>query len=217
MSTASLTADAREKSGKGTARTLRREGRTPAVIYGHSREAQSLSLETRELERLLDRITTGSTVIELKLGSGRPVRTLIREVQRHPVKKRILHVDFQELVAGESVVTKVPLRFHGIPDGVRNGAGVLEEKMHEITVEADPSNLPDHIDVDVTDLGLAKSLHVSDIALPPGLSVMDEGDITIATVQPPRVAEAVEETAEAEAPAAGEPELIRKPKDEDEE
>lgn len=213
MSSATLSATARETEGKGAARALRREGQTPAIIYGHSREPQSLSIPTRELERLLDTIATGSTVVELRLGRKR-VRTLIRDVQRHPVKKLILHVDFQELVAGELVTTKLSLRFHGNPDGVRNGGGVLEEKLHEITVQADPSNLPDHIDVDVTELGLSKSLHISDVALPEGVTVMDDLSITIATVQAPRVSTESDEPETTE-PAASEPELIRKPRDED--
>ena len=215
MSSATLSATVRDTGGKGAARALRREGQTPAVIYGHSREPQSLSIPTRELERLLETNAAGSTIVEIRLGRKR-VRTLIRDVQRHSVKKLILHVDFQELVAGEMVTTRVPLRFAGNPDGVRNGGGVLEEKLHEITVQADPSNLPDHIEVDVTDLALSKSLHVSDVVLPEGVTVMDDPGITLATVQAPRVSAEAEE-AETTEGAASEPELIRKPKDEDEE
>ena len=118
MATASLSAEARTETGKGVARKLRAAGRVPAVIYGHAREAQALSLQTRELEKLLSRISTGSTVIELTLG-GATAQTLIREIQRHPFKRQILHVDFQELVAGEKVTVDVPLVFVGMPEGVR--------------------------------------------------------------------------------------------------
>ena len=99
MATPSLSAEARTETGKGVARKLRAAGRVPAVVYGHAREAQALSLQTRELERLLSSIAAGSTVVELSLG-GSTTKTLIREVQRHPFKKQILHVDFQELVTG---------------------------------------------------------------------------------------------------------------------
>jgi ribosomal protein bL25 (Ctc-form) len=121
MASASLSAEARTETGKGVARKLRAAGRVPAVVYGHAREAQALSLQTRELEKLLSSISTGSTVVELTLG-GATTKTLIREVQRHPFKKQILHVDFQELVAGEKVTVEIPLVFVGIPEGVRSAA-----------------------------------------------------------------------------------------------
>lgn len=106
MATASISAEPRSETGKGVARKLRAAGRVPAVVYGHAREAQALSLQTRELEKLLSSISTGSTVVELALG-GAITKTLIREIQRHPFKKQILHVDFQELVAGEKVTVEI--------------------------------------------------------------------------------------------------------------
>ena len=112
MATAQLSASARSSTGKGAARSLRSAGQIPAVIYGHAREPQSLSIPTREFEKLLERVSAESTVIELSIGGG-VARTLIREIQRHPFKKQILHIDFQELVAGEKVDVSVPLRFTG--------------------------------------------------------------------------------------------------------
>lgn len=214
MSNATLTATRRDTAGKGNSRAMRRDGQTPAVIYGHSRETESLSIPTRQLERLLSRISTGSTVVELEMEGGRSVRTLIREVQQHPTKKLVLHVDFEELVAGEKVITKVPLRFHGTPEGVRHDGGVLEEKLYEISVEVDPSVMPDHIEVDVTPLVIAKSIHISDLELPAGMTVLDDPATVIASVLPPRVSTETE-AAEPES-TEDEPELIRKPKDEDE-
>ena len=102
MAIASLSASLRSDTGKGVARTLRAAGQVPAVIYGHARAPQSLALNARELGKLLERIAAEATVIELSI-DGTMARTLIREVQRHPFKKQILHVDFQELVAGEKV------------------------------------------------------------------------------------------------------------------
>ena len=103
MASASLSAESRSETGKGVARKLRAAGRVPGVVYGHGREPQSLSLNARELEKLLGSIAAGSTVVELSLGNA-TTNTLIREVQRHPFKKQILHVDFMELVAGEKVI-----------------------------------------------------------------------------------------------------------------
>lgn len=214
MASASLSASPRTETGKGAARTLRRAGRVPAVIYGHAREPLALEVETRELERLLEHTAWGSTVIELAL-DGRTSRTLIREIQRHPYKKQILHVDFQELVAGETVTVSVPLVFVGTPAGVKEG-GVLDQVMHEVEIEVDPANMPNHIDVDVSALVVGKSLHVSDLLLPAGITVLADEEATVCVLSPPKtVAEDVTVEAE-EAPA--EPELIRKTKeDEDEE
>jgi large subunit ribosomal protein L25 len=114
-------------------------------------------------------------VFELSLG-GAPVRALIREIQRHPVKRTLVHVDFQELVAGESVTVRVPLVFVGIAEGVRNQGGLLEEVTREIEISADASNIPDHIDVDVSALTIGHPLHVRDLVLPSGVTALaDEG------------------------------------------
>ena len=213
MASASLSAEARTETGKGVARKLRAAGRVPAVIYGHAREAQALSLPTRELEKLLSSISTGSTVVELSVGSA-TTKTLIREVQRHPFKKQILHVDFQELVAGEKVSVEIPLVFVGTPEGVRLSGALLEQILHSIEVLVDPANIPNHIDVDVTNLAMGHSLHVRELTLPSGLEVLSDEDATVCAVVAPRAV--VEETpAEGEA-AAAEPELIRKPKEEEE-
>ena len=211
MATASLKATPRNDTGKGVARKLRSAGQVPGVIYGHAREAQPLTLDGHELGLLLDKVTA-STVIELNLG-GITTRTLMREVQRHPFKKQILHVDFQELVAGEKVTVAVPLVFTGTPEGVRSGGGLLDVVLHELTVYADPVSIPNHIEVDLSGLVQGHPLHVSDLKLPAGVEAAGELTQTIATVSAPRVTE----EAPPEADAAPEPELIRKTKaDEDE-
>ena len=215
MASASLSAEARTETGKGVARKLRSAGRVPAIVYGHAREPQALSLPTRELEKLLSSIATGSTVVELTLG-GATTKTLIREVQRHPFKKQILHIDFQELVAGEKVTVEIPLVFVGTPEGVRLSGALLEQILHSIEVLVDPANIPNHIDVDVTNLAMGHSLHVRELVLPAGLEVQTDEDATVCAVVAPRavVEETPAEGAEEAAPA--EPELIRKPKEEEE-
>jgi large subunit ribosomal protein L25 len=214
MATATLSAEGRTETGKGAARKLRATGRVPAVVYGHAREPQSLSLQTREFEKLLSQIATGSTVVELSLG-GAITKTLIREVQRHPFKKSILHVDFQELVAGEKVTVDVPLVYVGVPEGVRLSGALLEQILHSIEILVDPANIPNHIDVDVTALAMGHSLHVRDIPVGAGIEVLTDEDATICAVVAPRAV--VEETAAVEEEAAAaEPELIRKPKEEEE-
>ena len=214
MASASLSAELRSETGKGVARKLRAAGRVPGIVYGHGREPQALSLNARELDKLLGSIAAGSTVVELSLGNA-TTNTLIREVQRHPFKKQILHVDFMELVAGEKVIVDIPLVFVGTPEGVRTGGGLLEQILHSIEVNVDPSSIPNHIDVDVSQMVMGHSLHVRDLNLPEGVEVLTDEDATVCAVIAPRAV--VEETAAAEGEAgAAEPELIRKPKEEDE-
>lgn len=217
MAIAHFSATTRTDSGTGNARKLRRAGQVPAVIYGHGRDPQSLALDAREFGKLLDRIAYSNTVIELAV-DGEPAMTLIRDIQRHPFRAEILHVDFQQLVAGEKVTVSVPLVFIGIPDGVRNSGGILDQVMHEVSIHVDPSLIPNHLDVDVTNLAIGHSFHVGELTLPAGVEVLDEDDATICVVTAPKTV--VEEVpAEAAAVVAGdaptEPELIRKAKPED--
>lgn len=217
MASANLSANARDLGGKGNARKLRSEGRVPAIVYGHGRDPLSLSINTRELEKLLDHISAESTVIDLDI-DGKPSRTLIREIQRHPFKRQILHVDFQELVAGEKISVSIPIVLMGVPDGVRMDGGILDQTMRELEIEVDPSNIPNHVEVDVTKLTIGSSVHVRDIQLPEGVEVLDDEDASVCVVSAPRAV--VEETAVAEGvetEAAAEPEVIRAKKpDEDE-
>ena len=215
MASATLSASVRDSSGKGTARKLRQSGRVPAVIYGHGRDPQTLSIDTRELEKLLSHISAENTVIDLAVGSASS-RTIIREIQRHPFKRQILHVDFQELVAGEKIVVRIPIILVGVPDGVRMDGGILDQTMRELEVEVDPANIPNHIDVDVTKMTIGSSLHVSDLTLPAGLEIVGEDDASVAVVSAPRAA--IEEVAATdEAATTAEPEVIRAKKpDEDE-
>jgi len=215
MATAQLSATPRDGTGKGSARSLRAQGRIPAIIYGHGRDPQPLAIDTRELEKLLSKISAESTVIDLSM-DGKMARTLIREIQRHPFKRQILHVDFQELVAGEKVTVRIPIVLSGIPEGVRVDGGILDQVMRELEIEVDPSNIPNHVEVDVNPLRIGDSVHVRDIALPEGVELVGEADSTVCVVSAPRaVVETVAATEEAE--VAAEPEVIGKAKKDEEE
>src|SRR5437763_11889186 len=168
MATVSFKATARDTSGKGAARSLRARGQVPAVIYGHGREPLSLALNARDLDKMLGHIQAESTVIEVTVG-GQTAKTLIREIQRHPIKRQILHVDFQALVAGEKVTVNIPITLTGIPEGVRLGGGVLDQTLREVEIEVDPANIHDHIEFDVTNLVISNSVHVSDLHVPAGV------------------------------------------------
>ncbi len=210
MANTNLAAEQRSETGKGVARKLRAAGRIPAVVYGHNRAAESITVDARELERLLGRISAASTVVELGLGSG-TARTLIREIQRHPVKRHILHVDFQELVAGEKVTVNVPLVFVGTAIGVREQGGIFEEVMREISITVDPASIPNHVDVDISKLTIGHPLHVRDLQLPAGVTVLDDADATVCSVAGSKAAASEETTAASPA----EPEVIRQKKAEE--
>lgn len=208
-----LSASPRAETGKGVARSLRRSGRIPAVIYGHGREAESLSVDATAFGRMLAGISAATTMVNLEVEGRAPVRALIREIQRNPIRPAdILHVDLFEVRADEAIDVDVPVRLVGIPDGVRNGGGVLEQALHDLTIRVLPGDLPSAIDVDVTALTIGHSIHVRDVQVP-NAEILNDEDLPVATVVPPRV-ETAPAAAEAEAPA--EPELIRKPKPEEE-
>jgi len=219
MAIVSFNATARDTTGKGAARSLRSNGQVPAVIYGHGREPQPLSLNARDLDKMLGHIQAESTVIEVSFG-GTTSKTLIREIQRHPIKRQILHVDFQALVAGEKVTVSIPIVLTGIAEGVRLEGGVLDHTLRELEIEVDPSNIPDHVELDVTNMVIGDSLHVSDIKLPEGVEILDDLETSVAVLAAPRAvieeapaAEAVEGAAE----GAAEPEVIGKGPGEEEE
>jgi large subunit ribosomal protein L25 len=214
MASAQLSATPREGTGKGAARTLRAQGRIPGVIYGHGREPLALAIDTRELEKLLSRIAAESTVIELSF-DGTTAKTLIREIQRHPFKRQILHVDFQELVAGEKVTVRVPIILNGIPEGVRVDGGILDQTMRELEIEVDPANIPNHVEADVTSLRIGDSVHVSDLTLPEGVEVLDEPDSSVCVVSAPRAVVETVAPVEGEEAVVAEPEVIGKAKKEE--
>lgn len=219
MAVVSFSATARDIKGKGAARSLRRQGQVPAVIYGHGREPLSLSLNARDLDKLLSHIQAESTVIEVSVG-GHTAKTLIREIQRHPIKRQILHVDFQALVAGEMVTVNIPIVLTGIPEGVRLEGGVLDQTLRELEIECDPSDIPDHAELDVTNMVIGDSLHVSDVKLPANVKILDDPETSVAVLAAPRAV--IEETpaveaVEGAAEGATEPEVIGKgPGDEEE-
>ncbi|HXY70158.1 MAG TPA: 50S ribosomal protein L25/general stress protein Ctc [Candidatus Methylomirabilis sp.] len=232
--TVQLKAVNRSTHGTGPARAMRRGGQVPAVIYGRGREPVTLTVDGTELGRLLEKIHPESTIVELAV-DGATVKTLIREVQRHPVRPGIVHVDFYEIRAGEKIRLEVPIHCVGIPEGVRNQGGTLDQVIRNVAIEVLPADIPERVELDVTALTIGKSLHVSDLKIP-GVHILMDAALTVCTVVAPRIEEVaapaaaavegapVEGEAAAAAPAEGaaeaaEPELIRKrkPTDEDEE
>jgi large subunit ribosomal protein L25 len=210
---AKLTAAPRSSTGKGAARSLRRRGMVPAIIYGHHREAEPLEVDAGQLGRLLTAIGASAAMVDVTVDGREPVKALIREIQRNPVRPSdLLHLDLFEIRADEEITVDVPVHLVGIPDGVRNFAGVLDHLAHKLTVSCFPADLPDHIEVDVTALGIGQQIYVRDITLDK-VEILAEPNQPICTVVPPRT-EAVAAVPGEE--ATSEPELIRKPKAEEE-
>jgi len=209
--TVALKAERRTANGKGAARQLRLQGKVPAVVYGHGRQPEALSLTLGELEKALVGIAAESTLIDLSIeGSG--IKTLIREIQRHPVRSRIIHVDFYEIHADEKITLSIPVYLEGTPDGVKNGGGVLDQVLREIEIEVLPADIPERVSVDVSALIIGHSLHVRDVKIERA-TILTDAEATLCTVVPPR-AEEVAPVAGAETAAeAAEPELIRKVKE----
>ncbi len=210
---ANLQAASRTATGKGAARSLRRDGKVPGVIYGHGREAEAVTIDKSALNKMLIGISAGTTILDVAVDGRAPVKALIREIQRDSLRPaEIIHLDLYEVRSDEEITLAVPIRLIGIPDGVRNFGGVLDHVLRELEVEVLPSNIPDHVDLDVTALTIGHSLFVRDVKVE-NAKVLNDPDTPICTVVAPRTEEA---PAVVEEVATTEPELIRKPKAEDE-
>ncbi|HSX24920.1 MAG TPA: 50S ribosomal protein L25 [Candidatus Andersenbacteria bacterium] len=165
---------------------LRRAGNIPAVLYGHGIEPQSVLVEAREFMKLLPKAGY-TTIINLKLDDKKEHPVFIRDVQFHPVKSTVLHIDFYQVRMDEKVTAKVPLKFIGDAPAVKDLAGTLVRSMDELEVEALPIDLPHELEVDISTLkDFDTVLHVSNISLPKGVVALQEADEVIALVQPPR-------------------------------
>jgi large subunit ribosomal protein L25 len=208
MAKVSLAAASRMESGKGVARSLRREGRVPATLYGHGIAARSLSVDHKLLSKLLDVIGGEAALVDVSIDGSAPVPALVREVQRNPVRRSdVIHIDLYAVVATEAITVDVPVHILGVADGVRNHGGVLDHHLHRLTVKVLPADIPEHIDVDVTELGVGHAIHVRDITIAKG-EIMNDADVSIVSVIQARaeVAAAVTET------ETGSPEVIKKGK-----
>jgi large subunit ribosomal protein L25 len=196
----SLTAEPRDRAGKGAARAARRSGRVPGIIYGGGETPVQITLDPRELARAVNRAGFFATVVDVSLG-GATHRTLAREVQYHPISDVALHVDFMRVAAGAQVTVSVPVRFinqDGAP-GLRRG-GILNVIRHTIDIACSIDAIPDRLTVDLTGLEIGESIHVEALTMPEGVRpVLGSRDSTVATIA---ASSAVREEALAAAAAA---------------
>ncbi|HYZ26581.1 MAG TPA: 50S ribosomal protein L25/general stress protein Ctc [Geminicoccaceae bacterium] len=195
----SLAAEPREGVGKGASRSLRRAGRVPAVIYGEKAPQEMISLETRELRRVLQSARFFSTLCNLQV-NGEAVRVLPREVQLHPVTDEPLHVDFVRVGRGATIVVTVPVVFahEDISRGLKR-SGVLNIVRRDLELLCPADSIPGEIVVDLKDADIGDSLHISQVALPEGVRpAITDRDFTIATISAPTVISEEEEVEAAE-------------------
>jgi len=197
MSTLKITAEEREHTGKGVARKLRQAGKIPAVLYGQGHDGVSLSLDSYELNQLLSTAGARTSVLELEVkGSERSGRqnVLIKEVQKHPYKDLILHMDLLEIAMDEVISVMVPIEILGTAKGVKLDGGILEMKRRELEIVCLPNIIPDSITFDVSELEIGDTVHVEELTVADGITIPHDTNFTILTV----VAAAVEPEPEEE-------------------
>jgi len=206
-----LQAERRYDTGKGVSRKLRNSGMIPGVLYGSGIEPCSLTVKLEDLSDVIRQYGGTNVLVELEVLKGEKSEThlaMIKEVQRHPFKDKVLHVDFMKVERFEEVTTKVPIMISGDEQsrGIRAG-GTLQHILWEVEVECLPSDIPDHLIADIEKLAVGEHLSVRDLIVPPGVKVLTDPDDVVLTILAPRVAVAVapEEEVEAasEAPRQG--------------
>jgi large subunit ribosomal protein L25 len=208
-----LSARPRAESGRNAVKRVRARGAVPAVIYGSRTAPSNLEVSRRELENILAHAVGESILVDLEIQDGAKASnqlTLIQEVQHHPLRSEVLHVDFQAISMTEEISAEVAIESTGEAEGVKTGGGLLEQSIRSISIRCLPQNLPEIIRVDVSALQIGGSIHVRDLPLPEGVRATSDGDLTVFIVAEPTVA--TEPVAAEGAPTA--PEVIKEKKPE---
>jgi large subunit ribosomal protein L25 len=221
---AALDAVVRDTFGKNEARRTRREGRVPAVLYGGATTegsgngATPIAVEPKALLRILHSESGANTLISLKIPGGSEAKVLVKEYQLDPITHEVLHADFYRVAMDRAITVTIPLNIKGEPKGVKQQGGVLEFIRREVDIECLPGDIPEHIDVDVTELLLNQGVRLRDVATDPKWKPVTDADTMLVHVIMPKAEEAPAAPEAAAAPAApAEPEVIKKGKKEEEE
>ncbi len=209
MSIFELEAESRSDQGKGASRRLRRDGMVPAVIYGGSEEPQSIKLVHSEILKRLDHEAFYSHILTVKV-DGKPGKTILRDMQRHPAKAVIMHMDFMRIDESKPIRVHVPLHFVGadVAPGAKEG-GLISHEVVEVALEVLPKHLPEYIEVDISAMEIGDILHLTDLKLPEsgGLVELARGeghDLPVVSIHVRRGGTEEEETADGEEAAAAE-------------
>lgn len=207
-----LTAQTRAGVGRTAVKKIKADGLVPAVIYGAKQQPLNLQVSAREIANLLSHAVGENILIDLEIndnGKTTSRMALIQEVQHHPVRRDVLHVDFHAVSMDEKLTASIPVEPVGEASGVKNYGGLLEQSVRSLEIECLPKDLPEIINVDVSALNIGDSIHVRDIVLPSGVTALGDADLTVFIVAAPTVSE---ETPAGAAPAS--PEVIKEKKEE---
>lgn len=208
-----MKAQVREGIGKGVARKLRATGKVPGILYGHGMKSVPLFVEEKVLSDLIKSISIENTLVDLMVDGYRkkPLKALIREVQRHHFRPDILHVDFFQVSLKEKIHVEIPVILKGVPAGVKNFGGVLEHHLRDISISCLPTDIPDKVEIDVSALNIGDSVRVKDVGLS-NVELHVDPEQPIATVIPPTVMKEAVPAAAAEEEVVAEPEVISETK-----
>jgi large subunit ribosomal protein L25 len=211
-----LEATVRETIGKNEARRTRREGKVPAVVYGAG-DATPISVDPKALLKILHSEAGANTLISLKL-AGVDSKVLVKDFQLDPITHHVLHADFYRVAMDRMIEVTIPILVKGEPKGVKQQGGIVEFVRREIVIECLPADIPEHVDVDVTELLVGQGIRLRDVAINPKWKAITDIDAMLVHVILPKAEEAAAATTEVAAPTAtAEPEVIKKgKKDEDE-
>jgi large subunit ribosomal protein L25 len=214
-----LEAIARETFGKNEARRTRREGKVPGVLYGgDGAKATPISVEPKALLKILHSESGANTLISLKLGGAADTKVLVKEYQLDPVTHQVLHADFYRVAMDKLIQVTIPVVVKGEPKGVKQQGGILEFIRREIEVECLPADIPENVEVDVSDLMLHQGIRVRDLTVDPKWTPKSDPDMMLVHVIMPKAEEVAAPAAEAAAAAPvapAEPEVIKKGKKEE--
>ncbi|MDA8056980.1 MAG: 50S ribosomal protein L25 [Actinomycetota bacterium] len=195
-----LAAEVGRTTGSSATRRLRAEGKIPGVLYGHGIDPVPLAVDARAFRTAMSGEAGLNTLLSLEV-EGRSHLTLARDIQRHPVRNTVAHIDFQIVRRDEVITAEVPVVLVGEPVEVNHGDGIVDQLLFTLSVKARPSDIPSSVDLDISSLTIGSSLHVSDIALAAGVEVDIDPDTPVVSGIPPRVQTAGEEGAAAEGEA----------------
>ncbi|MFM7746032.1 MAG: 50S ribosomal protein L25 [Actinomycetota bacterium] len=204
MANASLSAELGRATGSAASRRLRGEDKIPGVLYGHGMAPISLSVARRELRSALSGPAGVNTIIDLSVG-GATYPSIVKELQRHPVRRTVSHIDFQQISMTEEIVVSVPIRLSGNAKAVVAEGGLVDAAVDTIEVRTTPSSMPNEILVDITNMAVNDVIHLRDITLPAGVTAVGDPDLVVVTVLTTRAESPAAAAAPAEgaAPAAG--------------
>jgi large subunit ribosomal protein L25 len=214
---ATLEATRRDTVGKGEARRTRQKGLVPAVVYGGAQGATPISVEPKALLKILHSDAGANTLIALKLDGAGDTRVLVKDYQVDPITRQLLHADFYTIAMDKTIEVTIPVVLRGEPKGVKQQGGILEFVRREIEIECLPGDIPEHVEIDVSELMLHQGVRVRDVAVDAKWKPVSEPEMLLVHVITPKVEEAPAAEAAAATPAAAaEPEVIKKGKKEEE-